>query len=445
MALRAAAAVATFTLSAACGLEPPEPQADLAIYDVTLVDPSTGNATPGQTVLILGDRITRIGPAERQTVPAVAERVDGTGRFLIAGLWDMHVPALWDPAVVRTFLPLFVANGVTGIRDMGGPLDEVLAARAALQAGRVIGPRIVAAGPMLDGPEPIHPGESWAISSVEEAEQAVDSLSRAGVDFLKVYTLLPAGAFRAIAERASILGMPFAGHVPASVTPLEAARLGMRSMEHLRTELDGLCDPGEPDECAELFAALREDDVWQTPTLSVRHFALTGCEDGVLASRLRYLPPVVRGFWASARERAANHSAEESARLAEQLSRQRLLTAALRDGGVPILAGSDAGNPCLFPGFTLHDELELLVAAGLSTAEALAAASVSASRYLGATDSLGSIREGRLADLVLLDANPLTDIRNTRRIAVVVLRGVAHDRAELDRLLEDAAAVAGQD
>lgn len=436
------AAITIVALAVACVRGP---SADLAITDVTIIDPARGSATPGQTVLVAGDRITSIGPAEKLPLPAGAERIDGRDRFLIPGLWDMHVHALWDSTVVRAFLPLFVANGVTGVRDMGGPLHQVLAGRAAVRSGRVTGPRIVAAGPILDGPDPIHPAESWAISSPEEARQAVDSLSRAGVDFIKVYTMLSAEAFTAIAAQARLLDIPFAGHVPASVTPLEAARLGMRSMEHLRTELGGLCDLKDPDECAVLFAALREADVRQVPTLSVRHFALNGCEDGALAARLRYMPPVVRGFWGLEREQAANRSAAERDRLAEHLRQQELLTAALYQAQVPILAGTDAGDRCLFPGFTLHDELELLVDAGLSDVDALAAATVNPARYLAATDTLGSIGEGMRADLVLLEANPLTDVRNTRRIVAVVLRGVPYDRSDLDQMLEKAAAEAGQE
>jgi hypothetical protein len=236
-------------------------------------------------------------------------------------------------------------------------------------------------------------------------------------------------------------GLPVAGHVPAEVTPVEAADAGMKSVEHLRSELGGLCDPTVAGACDSVFAAFRTHGTWNTPTLAVRRAGALGYDERVVdTTLLRYMPAIVRGFWERARDAARTRSLEERARLLNRTARERALASALHAAGLPLLAGTDAGDRFAFPGFTLHDELALLVDAGLSPMEALQAATLNPATYLDAADSLGAVAPGKLADLVLLDANPLDDIRNTRRIAAVVLNGVLFDRAALDRLRAQAAA-----
>jgi imidazolonepropionase-like amidohydrolase len=426
---------------AACGT-PPVP---LAITHVTLIDVAGGASRADLTVLVVGRHVRVIGAVDAVRVPRHATVLDGRGKYLIPGLWDMHVHALWHPAVRETFFPLFVANGVTGIRDMGAPLAEMLTGRADVRAGKVIGPRIVGAGPILDGPEPVDPSISMAIGDSTAARLAVDSLARAGVDFIKVYTLLPRSAFFGVIAAARAHGLPVAGHVPAEVTPAEAAEAGMRSIEHLRSELGGLCDPTVSGGCDSVFAAFRAHGTWNTPTLAVRRAGALGYDERVVdTTLLRYMPAIVRGFWERAREEAGSRTPEESTRLLNRTARERGLTAALHAAELPLLAGTDAGDRFAFPGFTLHDELALLVDAGLSPMEALQAATLNPATYLDAADSLGAIAPGKLADLVLLDANPLEDIHNTRRIAAVVLNGVLFDRAALDDLLARAAAAAAR-
>jgi hypothetical protein len=215
----------------------------------------------------------------------------------------------------------------------------------------------------------------------------------------------------------------------------------MRSIEHLRSELGGLCDPTVSGGCDSVFAAFRTHGTWNTPTLAVRRAGGLGYDERVVdTALLRYMPAIVRGFWERARDEARRRTPAERARLLDRTERERRLASAVHAAGLPLLAGTDAGDRFAFPGFTLHEELVLLVDAGLSPMEALQAATLSAVTYLDATDSLGTIAPGKLADLVLLDANPLDDIHNTRRIAAVVLDGVLFDRAALDHLLDEAAA-----
>ncbi len=389
-------------------------------------------------VLLHGDRIVAVGP--RDSVPtADATIVDTAGRWVLPGLWDVHVHALYDPTLVDRLLGLFLANGVTGIRDMGGRLDVLAEVRARVAAETLLAPRIVAAGPILDGPEPIIPEISWPIADADEGRAAVDSLAAAGVDFVKVYTMLPRDAFFAVARRASELGLPFAGHVPAEVTPIEAARAGMASIEHLRSEIEPFCTRQDPAACDAPFAAFREEGTWQTPTLWVRHNrAFLDDSMAVWRPYLRYAPPSLLGEWRAAyverQSRGPDYFAGARARHADEI----YVTGRLHDAGIPILAGSDAGSLFSLHGFGLHEELALLVEAGLPPIDALRAATSGATRFLGLADSVGTIRPGMRADLVVLAGDPLADIRNTRRVLLVVLAGRVLARSDLDALLSAA-------
>jgi len=387
-------------------------------------------------VLIGGDRIAAVGPRDSIAIEG-AEVVDARGLWILPGLWDMHVHALYDPALVDRLLGLLVANGVTGIRDMGGRLDVVLDVRRRIRAGELLAPRVVAPGPVLDGPEPVIPEISWPVATAGEGRAAVDSLAAADADFVKVYTLLPREAFFAVVERARERALPVAGHVPAAVTPIEAARAGMRSIEHLRSEIEPYCSRTEPAACDEPFAVFREMDTWQTPTLAVRrNRAFLDDSTAVWKPYLRHAPSSLLTEWQAERAGRLERGEEYFADARERHADEVFVTGELHEAGIPILAGSDAGALFSLHGFALHDELELLVAAGLEPEDALRAATSEAARFLGLQGSLGTITAGKKADLVLLEGDPIADIRNTRRIHAVMLDGRLLSRAELDRLLE---------
>ena len=427
---RPALALVLLALAAACG----PPAGSLAITNVSVVDIEADSVVPGRTVLIRDGHIIRVGAAD-EGATEVATVVDGGGRYLIPGLWDMHVHALWDNEVARTFLPLFVANGVTGIRDMGGLLDVRDSVMRAIHDSSLTAPRIAAAGPILDGPEPVSPEVSVAIADPGEARRAVDSLARRNVDFIKVYTLLPPEAFRAAMAAARDRGLPVAGHLPAGVSPLEAAELGMRSIEHLRDEIAPFCTPRTAAACDTIFAAFARGHVWQTPTMVILYNKTHPEDDSRRQeTRLRYMPDLVRRDWKGAL--AARLRADSATRLAriERFEDERWLVGAMARHGVPLLAGTDAGVLYSMPGFSLHDELALLVAAGLTPAQALATSTLQVGSYFGG-DTLGVIRTGAVADLLLLEENPLEDITSTSRIGAVVLRGHLYTRQDLDAML----------
>ncbi|MGE0555887.1 MAG: amidohydrolase family protein [Gemmatimonadales bacterium] len=440
----------------------------LAIAHVTVVDVDGEGARPDHTVVVEGDRITAVGPSDRVRVPSNARLLDGRGKFLIPGLWDMHVHGFWSPAITATFAPLFVANGVTGVRDMGSPLpvDQQLAWQREIATGRRLGPRVVLAGKIVDGPSPIWPG-SIAVADPAQGRAAVRSLQRDGVGFVKVYELLPRLAFFAIADEARRLDLPFEGHVPSSVSALEAAEAGQRSIEHLsgllaaaslrgdepRTdsrpwgpEVKALLDSYDATRAARVFARLQQLGTWQSPTLItiatvLGDLARGGGREG---PNEKYLPRSEREEWRRMADAMTVTLTEEDREVLRRYVTLHLtLAGEAARAGVPILAGSDVPKPHLVPGFSLHDELALLVDAGLSPREALRAATSNPARFIGREHELGTVAVGKLADLVVLDADPLASIRNTRRVHAVVLGGRLLDRVALDRVLREVEADAG--
>jgi imidazolonepropionase-like amidohydrolase len=409
----------------------------VAITDVTVVDVAAGALRPHQTVVVAEARITAVAPDAR--VPDGARRLDGSGRFLIPGLWDMHVHLLWDPAI-DTLPALCVANGVTGVRDMHThfPFEQFTGWIREIHEGKRIGPRFFYTGPILDGPVPIWPG-SIAVKDVEFGRQAVRDLNAKGVHFIKVYERLPREAYFAIADEARKQGLRFAGHVPEAVTPAEASGAGQASIEHLSHLLQH-CNRGASGEMkdvvydaargAALFETFKRNGTWHCPTLIVAETATFGREERFANDpRRKYLTPTILsrvGFDDSKRDYAAtlHHWREE-----------RKLMRDLHAAGVPLLAGTDAPIVRNVPGFSLHDELKCLVDAGLTPAEALRAATLNPARFLGMKKEMGTVEAGKRADLVLLSADPLADISNTTRIEAVIADGRLFDRSALDAIL----------
>ncbi|HSM36592.1 MAG TPA: amidohydrolase family protein [Longimicrobiales bacterium] len=414
----------------------------LVIRDARVWDGTGAPARDGITIVVRGDTIAAVGPVEEVDVPRGAEAVDADGLFVIPGLWDMHVHALWAPDVPSAVLPLLVAHGITGVRDMGGTLEVLRRARREVAAGAYIAPRIVAAGAIVDGPEPVHADVSIAVETAAEGVAAVDSLHAAGADFIKVYTLLPAEAFEAVARRAAELDLPVAGHVPAAVGPVRAAELGLRSVAHTMNELGGLCPRTQPAECDEVFGALREHGVWQDPVLAVERDwdAAAAARD----PRMLYMPASLREYWLGGPGAPERDTVE--ARIAgpdpgpwrafppaaDDPPEELWLTRAAHERGLRLLAGTDAGVPPSLPGWSLHEELRLLVEAGLYPEEALLAATRAPAEFLGIEDATGTIEVGKAADLVLLGGDPLRDIRATRQVVGVVLAGAYLGEAALD-------------
>ena len=414
-------------------------QPAIAIRNVTVIDVEQGRRLPGRTVVIQNGRIAAVGTA---AVPRGARVIDGSGRFLIPGLWDMHVHSP-GPSAAR-LLPLYVQHGVTAIRDMGSDAEQLTRWRNAIARGDMVGPRILMAGPILDGPLGFAmPAEHrrWRIevTSAAGAMRVVDSLGDLGVDFIKVHERLSPEVLAAIATRARERGLHAAGHIPTRAGAEAAVAAGLRSIEHLvnvpvpcpaheraavqpRTPFERIFGSCASDDLSPLYRRFAEAGVWHTPTLVVqRRLALgPGRVRGDPGTRM--IPAeIVQTLTRVAPIDPPNIPAE-SRRRVERLFQLRL--AQVRDmhrAGVKLLAGTD--GPIVSPGWALHEELKLFVQAGLSAAEALRAATIEPARYFSAADSLGSIAVGKRADLVVLDADPLRDIANVARVRMVFRDG----------------------
>jgi hypothetical protein len=364
--------------------------------------------------------------------------------------------------------PLMIANGVTGARDMGYYIDTTLRWKADILAGREIGPRLVV-GVRVDGP--INQARFVAhVVSDEDGVRAVDTLAHKKdgsprADFIKTYSWIPRAAYFGIAREAKKLGVTFAGHSPYSVSVVEASNAGQSSIEHeddlmracssrdsvlraifgdtatanapdqlqiIRDQARRLRDSYDPARCRVVIATLARNHTWVTPTLVVyQPYAHAFDSAATHPEWAKYVPGLVQGGWM---RRAAGVSPADSMVVRSYFSFDR--TRGLRDARVKLLAGTDMPQAFVYPGFSLHDELELLVRAGLTPLEALRTATYNPAEFLGALDSLGTVAKGKLADLVLLEANPLSDIRNTRRIAVVIANGRVFDGAARAELLK---------
>jgi hypothetical protein len=403
------------------------PSSPIAITDVTVIDVITGAHRSNVTVLIRNGRIEAI--ASKISVPNEATVLDGKGKFLIPGLWDMHSHHQGTGA---DSLDLFVAKGIVGTRDMGGDADFILPLRERVKSRAVLGPEIVASGPILDNAPPDFPYRRRVTNAVE-ARQAVDELKRLGVDFIKVHDHTPREVFFAIAREAPKVGLTFAGHVPMDVTVEEAADSGMKSIEHLANyRVFGDCSTGDtysPQQCAPLFDKLAAKGVWETPTMEFFQ-TLPDVFSGAPLPHSEYASDSLLKLTRD-NVRVSHVSAKilDKFRLANSMSPQAIHD--LYVHGNRFLAGCDG----MVPGFCLHDELEWLTKAGFTPLQSLQTATINPARFLGREASEGTIETGKRANVVLLEADPTLNIRNTDEIAAVIIRGRLLTKPTLDRIV----------
>lgn len=409
----------------------------LVLRHATVIDGTGAPPVRDRVIVIVDGKIRRVAaPTDTLSLPEGSEEMDLRGRTVIPGLWDAHVHSLLDDAVAESFAPAFLGNGIVGVRDMGGFLPTLVHQRARLARDPWAGPRLVAAGAILDGSDPIDPRISLAIADSVDAAYAVDLLATRRVDFIKVYSTLSPEAWRAILAEARRRHLAVAGHLPYGISALEAARLGQASIEHDQG-IDLRCRERSPN-CDALFTTLLGAGTRITPTLVVQQQGATLDRGSVTDDwRRGYVPRTLRADWvtyAHARIKGGGGS-RQLRKEREDFALEVALAGTIFRAGVPILAGSDAGALYTYPGFSLHDELALLVRAGLSPVQAIHAATGAVTEYLGLADSLGTIRPGQSADLLILEGDPVRDIRNTHRIQTLVYRGRMFDREGLDSLL----------
>ncbi len=441
----------------------------LLIRNITVVDPIDGSAR-NRDVRIEAGRIVAIDEAgESAVTSAGGTDIDGTTLFLIPGLWDMHGHVSDEASG-----PLYVLNGVLGVRQMLGHDQSYAWRHRRLEATPAM-PRMYLGSPLIDGAPAHYPG-SIEVTNPDEAREAVRTVARSGAEFLKVYSKVPAAAYAALMDEAARLGVRVEGHVPDTVSWLSVASDGrQRSIEHLwglprwvasnaedltaRTALfyegvnwDSTLTPEQQARTVELqneaydrydpvrFAAMVRDlarnRVWQSPTLVMWETRIREADpESAGDTRLAYLPAWMRDYW-QAKVAADGNDAPAARALSERRHRFNLdRVREMHAAGVPILAGTDSPLPYVLPGWSLHEELELLVEAGLTPTEALRAATSSVGEFIGRVD-VGRVREGALADLLIIEADPREDIRNTRRINTIIIAGQAIDAAAREEAFE---------
>ena len=453
----------------------------LVLENINVVDVESGIILRTRTVEIDSGIITAIKKQPRKNYPPNTLVVTANDKYLIPGLWDMHVHITQGPwnDPTKTFA-LMIANGITGIREMGGFIRTINQWRSQISKGALLGPRIMAAGPILYGNKTVdltHIG----VSSPERARQIVDSLKAIGIDLVKVYNFIPREPYYAIADAAKKLKIPLAGHVPLSVSLAEASDAGQNSIEHLNF-------PFFVQECAREFTRWRKKDIdreyhltrpfdpastsawieqihdfdsalmqyeqkradtiynhflknhtWQCPTLIFIKMSVNRRDSTLTTdSLMKYAySSFTRKQWDYKNAPISAAMNDEEWNILKRLYSKNLqIVNDMKKRSIAFLAGTDLSNAFIYPGFSLHEELELFVQTGFTPMEALQTATINPARFFGLEDSLGTIMTGKYADLVILNANPLIDISNTRRIEGIVVLGKYYNRNQLDRLLE---------
>jgi hypothetical protein len=464
-------------MAVSCTHAAPEQVTRYAIAHVTVIDPTDGRSQQDMAIVIHGNDIESVVPAIQLQLPSSAKVISGKGMFVIPGLWDMHVHF----RDVDRDLKMDVANGVLGIRNMGGIAKEVFAMRQQIAAGQRLGPRIVASGPIIDGPNSwSNPAFTISVGTPEAGRETIRSLKQQGADFIKVYDGLPRDVYYAIADETKKLSLPFAGHVPSSVSVQEASSAGQRTLEHGFGVLRGgstteheyikqasdqsvfreamqtknfslipakiarndtlMLDHFSRKQADETYRLLAKNNTFITPTF-VAERSLTFIDDLDKKGdpRTQYVSADELKWWKPengmlTKYRTPEYIAvrkREYAMLMKEFHRAQSL-------GVRFLAGTDITIPYTFPGFSLHDELQLFVDAGFTPLEALQTATTNPAILFGLEKSWGRVASGYTANFVLLRGDPLEEISNAEKIDAVVLNGEFLDRSQLDKMLSEA-------
>lgn len=441
-------AIVFFAVACSTGSE-----ADLMVRDATIVDVATGDLLENQTIEIREGKITNKYAGEANF--RAADTVDATGKYVIPGLWDMHVHFRGGDSLVsenKKLLELYIANGVTTVRDAGGDITPaILDWKNKIETGSLVGPQIFTSGPKLDGPD-ARWGGSIELQSAEEVPAAFDSLESLNVDYVKLYdSSISAEVYLAAIEEAEKRELPITGHMPFTVDFNEAVKAGLDATEHMYYVLKGssseeekiteavrqgeygfwpalteVIETYEEKTAQETYQQMAEAGTAIVPTLHIgKVLAYLNEEDHSNDEYLKYIPEGIQETYQGRLQSARQQSEAATERRRNLRERFVNMISDIHDADVPVLAGSDSGpyNSFVYPGVSLHEELYELVAAGLSPLEALQTSVINGPRFFGVSESYGKVQQGYAADLLLLNSNPLEDIQNTRDIHLVILQG----------------------
>ena len=462
-------ALIAFCLQIPAGIAQQKPATTIVIAHATVINPGTSSVHKDQTVVIRGDHIISVADAATFHAPENAKVMNATGQYLIPGLWDMHVHSAfgdWFPGGRDIILPLFIANGVTGVRDMGGDIPVLSKWRTQIARRQIVGPAMVFSGPMLDGYLPdgkLRFPSSVPVTTPASAVAAVDQLRKQGVDFIKVQSVISHDAYLAAAAEAHKQGLPIVGHVPDKVRLKEVVEAGQTSIEHLMGIFEGcsiaedkfiqgqgnlklLLTTQDQQRCDSLIKLLAQNQTWQVPTLAWQRGGTFLDQRDLKHDPLdKYVPAYWRDVtWKRFTDQMMPDLLKDPLLLRQEyFTRNLQMVGSMHHAGVPFMAGTDtAPGVYIMPGFSLHDELANFVEAGFTPMEALQTATSNPAKFLGREATMGSVEPGKIADLVLLSANPLDDIHNTSKIAAVIAHGRLFDRTALNHLLTNVEAAA---
>ena len=451
----------------------------VVIQNITTIDAING-VNENRNVAIREGKIVRVSETEDLSTVENIEIIDGTGKYLIPGLWDTHVHFSFDEDLTPAMFDLFLMYGVTSVRDTGAEIGYVKEWKDRAIANPLEAPRVMIAGPLLDGMPNVYDGSSpWrpllseGYATVDEVTEGIYRLDSIGVDLLKAYEMLTPEQFQEVTRLGRELGLKVTGHVPLSMDVISASNAGLNSMEHLRNLelssasnsdelleerrqmlLDGKDDEGsvlrsrihaaqreraiqnyDDQKNDEVLSVLAQNETWQIPTLALNLGATKMYyKEPDWLDTFRYLPQIVEDNW---RENAAARADSEITPFRVQQSEWLLnMAGKIHRAGIEMMAGTDTPIGLLTPGKSLHRELLLLVEAGLTPMEALKTATLNPARYFGMDDELGTIEEGMWADLIMLNSNPLEDIRNTKEIHTVIRQGNVLNQDRLNQIKE---------
>jgi imidazolonepropionase-like amidohydrolase len=451
----------------------------ICFTNIDIIDAQNG-LQKNRTVVIKGDRIVKIAPSAELTLSSSNNIIDGTGKYMIPGLWDAHVHFAYIEDIAPRMFDLFLTYGITSVRDTGGKLEFVKQWKDRSLSQPTDAPRVMIAGPLLDGMPNVYDGSSpgrpplsVGAGSVVEAKKIALDLIEEGVDLLKAYEMLTPDQFVAVVELAKQNGLKITGHVPLSMDVISASNAGLSSMEHLRnlemscaensdellTIRNKMLAAGANDQggvlrsrihAAQRYEALNNQDnekteavlnvllknqTWQIPTMALynirtrQHVARPDWQ-----ATFAFLPDTLASKWTKQiNEMMKVGTTEQSTQYADW---GKKMVKKIHDKGIGIMAGTDCPIGFLTPGISLHEEMTILVEAGLSPLEALSTATLKPAEYFAMDNELGLIQENYIADLIVLDKNPLEDIENTKTIDAVIKSGKYHSREQLDTKLD---------
>ena len=488
--------IAASFLLPSCASVPPK-TVSLAIENVTVIDPESGNVQRNRSVYIDGDKIDAVARTGRSNRYLADQVIDGTDKYLVPGFVDMHGHVGYNPLIAAYSFNLMIANGVTAVRDPGGDCWEPKSANSGtnavciydlrarseqIESGELVGPHLLmlsnqaVKGPIMrhelpEGAEPFFFPETE-----DQGRTVVRYLKDRGVDFIKTYNLIPRDVFFAMADEANNIGIDFAGHVPGALTVVEYAEAGGRSIEHARailydcslygktyreevglyanrvegaefpddeTRLRRTIEEFNADQCAAVLKALKDNDTYYVPTHETREVDARAIDPEYRKDpNTKYIPGPLLDFWMSDLDATASAPQVVQDLRQEFFDHGLKITKLAHDAGVKVMIGTDTPETMVLAGFSYHDEMVHFANAGLEPMDILRAASTVPAEYFGMQDVYGGISKGKIADLILIDADPLADIRNAREISAVISAGRLYDRARLDGMLAEAEAVA---